>query len=329
MTAQKPTTVIPLSDSTLMIDLAPNRFLKPVDLRQRWNTTNITVSITRFTKEETTPVANDIDPQTRKPRVKMMNVMYFKLDGDPVEWVQGMILGARANVDALIHATGARLLGEAKGKRVRIEIGTHKQNECLRISRDPIGAIAGATTKPQQATKPAQPVPAPAQPVQQPAEPATAPAEPIPATAEQLGDDDWRRILEEEPPAAAPARTPVQAPTPPAASAKVPVRSTEVPAETPVPGTTIPGTRPGITSVPIAGIKGRTNGHKKTLEQRRTLLKEKPGQAATLYWELVKDVGLEHADGQAILKEKKTLAAAFEAVAQQYGEVLNPVPAGA
>lgn len=140
-TQRTATTSIELPDSTLLIDLAPSRFLKVQDLKIRWQVTSLIVTIRKINKWSVMPSSQDIDPQTRQPREEWVNVMHVTLPNGE-EWQPPMILKANANVDALIKATGGRTLKDVLGKRVKIIVGTYKGKEVLRIDPQPVADIS-------------------------------------------------------------------------------------------------------------------------------------------------------------------------------------------
>ena len=119
--------------NVLLDDLHPSRFLKVTDLTERWNLAQITVTISRLTYEETVPVPSDIDPDTRKPRITLVPVLYF-LTKNGTEFPRGMLLSAKENVRNLKAVTGAKTVGDLIGKRVIITVGEHKRKAVLRIS---------------------------------------------------------------------------------------------------------------------------------------------------------------------------------------------------
>lgn len=125
----------PIPDNELLDDFHPARFLKVSDLLDRWNVQQVTVTVTRMTREETIPNAADIDPATRKPRIVMQPVLYFK--GKEKEWPAGYLLSAAVDVQSLKTATGARTAGELKGKKIIIFVGEHRRQAVLRISPVP------------------------------------------------------------------------------------------------------------------------------------------------------------------------------------------------
>jgi hypothetical protein len=122
-----------IQPTTLLDDLHPSRFLKVADLLERWKVQSLTVTISRMTTEETIPQPNDIDPATRKPRVIMQPVLYFKTKtGD--EFPRGYLLSAQVDVVSLKAATGAATVGDLIDKRITITVGEHKRKAVLRIS---------------------------------------------------------------------------------------------------------------------------------------------------------------------------------------------------
>jgi len=122
-----------LDNKTLLDDLHPSRFLQVSDLLERWKVQSITMSIARMTSEETIPVASDIDPATKKPRVVMQPVVYFTTKSG-AEWKAGYLLAAKIDVQSLKAATSATTVGELIGKRITIIVGEHKRQAVLRIS---------------------------------------------------------------------------------------------------------------------------------------------------------------------------------------------------
>lgn len=130
----------PIAPGTLLDDLHPSRFLKVTDLRDRWHVTSVTVTISRMTQEETVPNPKDIDEQTRKPRVVMQPVLYFRTRtkhaaiADGPEFPRGYLLSAQVDVQSLKSATRAGTVGELVGKKIVIIIGEHKKQAVLRIS---------------------------------------------------------------------------------------------------------------------------------------------------------------------------------------------------
>ena len=129
-------TTTPIPDQVLLMDLHPTRFLRVEDFTERWQIKEIHVTITRLTSEETIPQAKDIDPATHKPRIIMQPVLYFQ-NKDGAEYPRGMLLGAGENVKALRSATGARTVGELKGKRITIAVSEFKSKPVLRINPKP------------------------------------------------------------------------------------------------------------------------------------------------------------------------------------------------
>jgi hypothetical protein len=123
----------PIAPNTLLDDLHPSRFLKVTDLRDRWKVTQLTVTISRMTQEETVPNPKDIDELTRKPRVVMQPVLYFKTKTG-AEFPRGYLLSAQVDVQSLKTATQAGTVGELVGKKIVIIIGEHKKQAVLRIS---------------------------------------------------------------------------------------------------------------------------------------------------------------------------------------------------
>jgi hypothetical protein len=155
----------PIPPDTLIFDLKPSRFLKPEDLIERWKVTHVAVTISRLSQEETIPSMSDIDPETRKPKVVMSTVMYFKTKTGE-EFPRGMLISAKENVEALKSATGAENVGELIGKRITIIIGEHRKQPVLRISPD-----APAPAKPNGKTPALRAGASEAEPEQQSAKP--------------------------------------------------------------------------------------------------------------------------------------------------------------
>lgn len=129
-------TAKPIAPDTLLDDLHPARFLKVADLLERWKVSSLTVSISRVMSEETTPKPGDIDPATRKARVVLQPVIYFKTKTGG-EFPRGYLLGAKVDVEALKSSTGAKSVGELAGKVIEITVGEHKGKAVLRISPTP------------------------------------------------------------------------------------------------------------------------------------------------------------------------------------------------
>ncbi len=113
---------------TLLIDLRPSRFLKAIDLRERWHVDEITVTIAEFRTEEIEP---------RPGQKERAPVLYFRTKAGAV-YPQGFLLTARVNIEALAASTGAHTIGEAVGKRIRIIIAQHKGKDVLRISPEKV-----------------------------------------------------------------------------------------------------------------------------------------------------------------------------------------------
>ena len=124
-----------IQPTTLLDDLHPSRFLKVADLTERWKVAQFTVTISRMTEEETTPVPSDIDPATKKPRVVMQPVLYFQTKNG-TEFPRGYLLAAQVDVQSLKSATQAQTVGDLIGKRITITIGEHKRKAVLRISSE-------------------------------------------------------------------------------------------------------------------------------------------------------------------------------------------------
>jgi hypothetical protein len=125
-----------MNPNTLLDDLHPARFLKVADLLERWQVQSVTVTISRLEIEETIPKPSDVDPQTRKPRVVMQPVLYFKTKAGP-EFSRGYLLSAAVDVQSLKAATGARTAGELIDRRITITVGEHKRKAVLRIDPKP------------------------------------------------------------------------------------------------------------------------------------------------------------------------------------------------
>jgi hypothetical protein len=118
-------------------DLHPSRFLKVIDLLERWKVREITVTISRFEREETTPNPKDVDPTTRKPRVVIQPVLYFKTKGG-AEFPRGYLVSAGADIQSLKTATSSQTVGEVIGKKIRITVGEFKHKAVLRIDPNPV-----------------------------------------------------------------------------------------------------------------------------------------------------------------------------------------------
>jgi hypothetical protein len=139
----------PVSPDTLIDDLNPSRFLKPSDLTERWHVQSLAVTILRIAEEDTWPSMNDIDPNTRKPKVRRAFVLYFK-NRDGGEFPRGMLISAGENVTALKAATGAKTVGEMIGKRITIIVGEFRHKPVLRISPEtPAAPAAPAVSTPK------------------------------------------------------------------------------------------------------------------------------------------------------------------------------------
>ncbi len=117
-------------------DLHPARFLRASDLLERWKVQSLTVTISRYTREETIPNPKDIDPSTNKPKVIMQPVLYF-ISKDGSEFPRGYLVSAKADVEALKQATKAETVGETIGKQIKIIVGEHRKKEVLRIDPTP------------------------------------------------------------------------------------------------------------------------------------------------------------------------------------------------
>lgn len=135
----------PVPDDTLIDDLNPSRFLRAEDLTERWNVKSLTVTISRLAHEDTWPSMQDLDPQTRKPKVKVATVLYFKSKSGG-EFPRGMLVNNNENFNALKAATGARTVGEMIGKRITIIVGEFHKKPVLRISPEPPATPVGAAS---------------------------------------------------------------------------------------------------------------------------------------------------------------------------------------
>jgi len=129
-----------IPDSTLLDDLHPARFLKVDDLINRWKIQNITVTISRMTKEETTPNPSDIDQTTRKPRVVMQPVLYFRTKTNG-EFPRGYLLSAKVDVESLKTSTAAQTVGQLAGKQIKIIVSEHRHRAVLRIDPQPVKEV--------------------------------------------------------------------------------------------------------------------------------------------------------------------------------------------
>ena len=123
----------PIQPNTLLDDLHPSRFLKVADLLERWKVQRLAVTISRLSQEETIPNPQDVDPDTRKPRVVMQPILYFKTKTG-TEFPRGYLLSAKADIESLKTATGAKTAGELIGKRVIIFVSEHRKKAVLRIA---------------------------------------------------------------------------------------------------------------------------------------------------------------------------------------------------
>ena len=117
-----------LPPNTLLLDLHPTRFIKVQDFTERWKVESITVTVEEVTQEQVMPKPNTFEIQP---------VLYFRNKSGAIH-PQGFLLAARVNVEALASATGARTIGEAVGKKIKIVIGTHKKKKVLRIDPNPV-----------------------------------------------------------------------------------------------------------------------------------------------------------------------------------------------
>jgi hypothetical protein len=122
-----------IQNNTLLDDLHPSRFLKVSDLRDRWHVTSLTVTISRMTQEETVPNPKDVDPVTKKPRVIMQPVLYFKTKAGE-EFPRGYLVSSQVDVQSLKSATHGETVGEIIGKRIVIILAEHRKQPVLRIS---------------------------------------------------------------------------------------------------------------------------------------------------------------------------------------------------
>lgn len=118
-------------------DLHPARFLKVADLLERWKVQSVTVTISRMTREETIPNPKEIDDVTKKPRVVIQPVLYFKTK-DGKEFPRGYLLSAGVDVQSLKSATNAETVGDVVGKQIKIIVGEHRKKAVLRIDPNPI-----------------------------------------------------------------------------------------------------------------------------------------------------------------------------------------------
>jgi len=117
----------PLPPETLLVDLQPTRFIKVENLRA-WDVDSITVQIAEVRKETVEP----------KPGHKEEHpVLYFYTKTGTL-YPQGFLLAANVNIMAIVSSTGAKTIGEAIGKKIKIEIGQHKNKDVLRINPEPI-----------------------------------------------------------------------------------------------------------------------------------------------------------------------------------------------
>ena len=130
----------PIPNDTLFMDLKTPRFLVVEDLTERWKIQSMDVEIFRFAIEDTWPSMKDIDPDTKKPKVKEATVMYFKSTKTGKEYPRGMMIDAKENRDALQAATKAKTVGDMIGKRITIYVGEWRKKPVLRISPTPPAA---------------------------------------------------------------------------------------------------------------------------------------------------------------------------------------------
>ena len=121
----------------LIDDLHPSRFLKVSDLLNRWKVRDLIVTISRMTREPTTPNPADIDPETKKPRVVVQPVLYFATRAGG-EFPRGYLVSAKVDTESLKSATGARTVGELSGRKIRIVVGEHRRKAVLRIDPQPV-----------------------------------------------------------------------------------------------------------------------------------------------------------------------------------------------
>jgi len=126
-----------ISPETLLDDLHPTRFLKVADFLERWRVQNLVVTVSRMAHEETVPNPRNIDPETKKPTVKIQPVLYF-LTKTKVEYPRGYLLSAMIDVKSLKSSTGATTVGELIGKQIRIYVGQFKKKAVLRIDPEPV-----------------------------------------------------------------------------------------------------------------------------------------------------------------------------------------------
>lgn len=127
----------PIPPAELLDDLHPARFLKVADLLERWRVQSMIVTISRLTREDTTPNIADIDPQTKKPRVVIQPVIYFQTKSG-AEFPRGYLLSAAADVQSLKTATAAQTVGDVIGRKIKIIVGEHKRKAVLRIDTKPV-----------------------------------------------------------------------------------------------------------------------------------------------------------------------------------------------
>jgi hypothetical protein len=134
----------PIAPNTLLDDLHPSRFLKVTDLTERWKVAQMTVTISRITKESTIPNPKDLDPTTAdkqhpngKPRVVWQPAFYFKREGKSQEWPSAYLLSAQVDIQSIKTAAKATTTGELIGKQITIMIGEHRKQAVLRISPMP------------------------------------------------------------------------------------------------------------------------------------------------------------------------------------------------
>jgi len=117
----------PLSSSSTLDSLFPNRFLKPADLIN-WKVTTVTVTVAEIHEEEVIPKPGE--PAEWKP------VLYFRTKAGSLH-PQGYLLSAKVDKDALKTATGAGTIGELVGKKIMIQLEDFHHKTVLRINPTP------------------------------------------------------------------------------------------------------------------------------------------------------------------------------------------------
>ena len=125
----QPKKTTPPADTEL-IDLMPSRFIRVTDFTERWNVTEISVSIRGFMVEETIPLPADIDHETRKPRIVNQPVIYFK-DKNGKDYPRGYLVSSKADMQAL--RTFGHTVGDLFGKVITIKLDTHRNKAVMRI----------------------------------------------------------------------------------------------------------------------------------------------------------------------------------------------------